>query len=105
MGLVQEPKYFAEAIRAAEWREDMKLELEAIEATDTWTVTSLPSHKHVKWVFKVKYNSNSTVERYRAKLVAKGYTQKFGIDYLDTLSPVAKMTTIRLVLAVAAARG
>lgn len=82
----------------------MRLELEPLEATNTWSVTPLPSHKHAigcKWVFNIKYNSNCTVERYKARLVAEGYTQQIVIDYFDTFSPVSKMTTNRLVMVVA----
>ena len=58
-----------------------------------------------RWVYKVKYNIDGSVNRYNAWLVAKGYTQQHDIDYDEMFMPVAKMTTIHVLLAVAAAKG
>lgn len=84
----------------------MNEELLALESNDTWTICSLPDGKHkigCKWVYKVKLNADGTLERYKARLVAKGYTQQEGVDFIDTFSPVAKMTTVKTLLSVSAA--
>ncbi len=71
-------------------------------------VGSLPKDKKVigcKWVYKVKHNVDEFVSRYKTRLVAKGYAQTYGIDYEETYSPIAKMITIRVIIAMAAAKG
>ncbi|KAK3016014.1 hypothetical protein RJ639_006738 [Escallonia herrerae] len=101
---VDEPKYFSQAVKYAHWRDAMAKEISALEANNTWTLVPLPSRKRAidsKWVYKVKFRPDGTVERYKARLVAKGYTQIEGLDFYETFAPVAKLVTVRCLLAIA----
>ena len=98
------PKNVEEASRVPKWRKAIEEEMRALEKNRTWEVTGLPKEKNTvgcKWVFTIKYNSNGTLERYKAQLVAKGFTQTFGIDYLQTFALVAKLNTIKALLSMA----
>ena len=102
-----EPTNFTQPKKFDEWLTAMNEELIALEITDTWSICSLPLGKHAigcHWVYKIKINPDGTIERYKARLVAKGYTQKEGEDFADTFSPVAKITTVKTLLAVSAVK-
>lgn len=102
-----EPQFFKDAVLIKEWCDAMNKEIEALVANHTWDLTDLPHGKkaiNCKWVYKLKFNSDGTLERYKARLVVMGNHQKEGTDYTDTFAPVAKMTTVRSLLSVAAAK-
>ncbi|GJW81119.1 ribonuclease H-like domain, reverse transcriptase, RNA-dependent DNA polymerase [Tanacetum coccineum] len=100
-----EPKNYKEASNDQKWIEAMKDELDSINRNNTWRLTSLPpGHKAIglKWVFKTKRDADGKIIKHKARLVAKGYIQEHGIDFEEVFAPVARMETIRLLLAIAA---
>ena len=87
------------------WKEAMVDEMASLHKNEAWDLVELPAGRKPigsKWVFKKKTNAEGKVEKYKARLVAKGYSQVPGIDFGDIFSPVAKVTSIRLLLSVAA---
>ncbi|GMI90697.1 cysteine-rich RLK (RECEPTOR-like protein kinase) 8 [Hibiscus trionum] len=105
--VLSEPRTYKQAIKFGCWKKAMEDEIRALEANKTWKLVKLSPDKTTigcKWVFKTKLKADGTLERYKARLIAKGYTQQAGVDSLDTFSSVAKITTIRVLLAVAASK-
>ena len=103
----KKPQSFSQAIQDPLWRVAMDKEIQALEKNHTWDVTSLPPGKSsisCKWVYKVKLNLDGSVERFKARLVAKGYTQREGLDFLETFSSVAKIVSMKVLLALIAAK-
>ncbi|KAM1300483.1 hypothetical protein PS1_011811 [Malus domestica] len=103
-----EPETYHEAVEDNAWKEAMDAEIETIEKNGTWELVERPADKPVigvKWVFKTKLNLDGSVQKHKARLVAKGYAQKPGIDYNETFAPVARLDTIRTLIALAAQKG
>jgi len=94
---VTEPKYYHEAIKDQRWRDAMAEEIRALEKNGTWVLQDLPPGKKpisCKWVYRVKYNSDDSIQRFKARLVIRGDHQVEGFDYNETFAPVAKMTSV-----------
>ncbi|RDY05308.1 Copia protein, partial [Mucuna pruriens] len=82
----------------------MKEEMKALEKNSTWKIVDRPKDKKVvgcRWIYTVKCKSDGTLERYKTRLVAKGYTQTYGIDYEETFAPVTKMNMVRVIFSLA----
>lgn len=89
------------------WTKAADEEIKSLKKLQTWQLTELPEGKQAigsKWIFKIKRDSECHVDKYKARLVAKGFTQEYGKDYDATFAPVAKQSTFRTLLTVAAAR-
>ena len=104
---VEEPKTFNQALinpRRENWLKAMNEELNAIEKNQTWTLVDLPDGRKAigcKWVFKLKRDEKGEIARFKARLVAQGFSQKYGVDYDEVFAPVARSTTLRVLLSFA----
>jgi hypothetical protein len=104
----EEPTCYQEAMEVSDsekWKEAMKEEMDSLERNGTWDLVELLKNRKIvgcKWVYKLKKGVDDKVERYKARLVEKGYSQKEGIDFHEIFSPVVKLVSIRIVLALVA---
>ncbi|KAL4326036.1 hypothetical protein GQ457_11G028190 [Hibiscus cannabinus] len=105
--LDEDPKTYEEAIRSINssfWISAINDELESIKSNHTWKFVDLPRGFRTisnKWVFRKKLRPDGSIQKYKARLVVKGFTKKFGIDFFDTYSPVTKISTIHALFALA----
>ena len=107
LAYLQEPQSFREASSNPLWQQAMKEELDALHNTGTWDLIDLPPGKSAigcKWIYKIKTRSDGTVDCYKARLVARGFTQEYGIDYEETFAPIARLSSVRTLIAISAAR-
>lgn len=106
-----EPATVNEAMSGSEkkqWKDAMKQEMDSIYSNDVWDLVSLPEGRKVvgnKWVFKKKLRADGTIERFKARLVAQGFSQQHGYDYDETFSPVIRFESVRTLIALAAQQG
>ncbi len=108
VAFLEEPQNIEEALtceNSKEWECAVREEYDSILTNNTWTLVPLPAGRKpisCKWVFKIKQGTNGEVERYKARLVARGFTQTYGVDYNKTFALVTKFTSIHCILALAA---
>ena len=103
-----EPTTTTQALKDPKWRRAMSDEYDSLIRNGTWElVPHAFSHNIVgcKWIFCIKRHSDGSIDRYKARLVTKGFHQRLGVDYHDTFSPVVKPTMVHLVLSLAVSRG
>lgn len=90
-------KHVSETLAYPKWKEAMVEEMQILERNSTWVLTTLPKGKHTvrcDWVFTLKHNLDATIHIYKARLIAKGFTLVYGVDYFKMFSPVAKLISI-----------
>jgi len=108
---VEEPKSYRQAKVSphwSDWKKAMDEELKSLEENDVWDVIPKPAGRKIvasRWVYKAKGNAQGEVERYNARLVAKGFSQILGQDYDEIFAPVVRYDSLRLLLAVSACKG
>ena len=104
--VIEEPKTPKPVLNSAhteEWMKAAESEFQSLTKMKTWQLVPRESRRNVvgnKWVFKMKRNSDDTISRFKARLVAQGFSQETGVDYDEVFSPVVKHTTIRVILAI-----
>nr|GEZ27152.1 zinc finger, CCHC-type [Tanacetum cinerariifolium] len=104
----EEPRNYKEVTQDKKWIEAMQIEINSINKNKTWKLATLPDNQKaigLKWVFKTKRDGNRKIINHKACLVAKGYVQEHGIDYNKVFAPIARMETVRLILALSAYHG
>jgi hypothetical protein len=103
-----EPSCHGEATGQQVWKDAMTEEYQSIMKNDVWDIVPRPKGKSIvtsKWIYKIKHAVDGSVEKYKARFVARGFSQVEGIDYVETFAPVARYTSIRTIISLAASMG
>ena len=107
----KEPRSIKEAISSPEklqWEKAMEVEMKSLKENEVWDLVELPKDRKAigsKWVYKVKTGADGSIERYKARLVAQGFSQKYGDDYDETFCPVVRLESLRALIALAVQLG
>jgi hypothetical protein len=102
------PSYYKEASSQLVWRDAMMEECQSIMKNDVWDIVLRPEEKFVvtsKWIYKIKHTTNGSIEKHKAIFVSRGFSQVEGIDYEDKFVHVARYTSIRTIISLAASMG
>jgi len=105
---IEEPRNFDEATKDKKWNHAMAEEIQSIEENKTWSLVEPDEGQKIiglKWVFKLKKDSEGRITKHKARLVAKGYVQQHGIDFEEVFAPVARMETVRIIMVLAVQEG
>jgi hypothetical protein len=106
--LDEEPTTFEKTAQKGQWKEAMAEEYQSIMKNEVWEIVPRPKEKSVvtsKWVYKIKHAADGSVDKYKARFVARGFSQKEGEDYDETFAPVARYTSIRAIISLVASMG
>jgi hypothetical protein len=100
-----DPSSFKEAMKSqhsSEWLDAMKDEMKSMSTNDVWDLVEIPKGAKIvgcKWIYKTKHDSKGNIERFKARLMVKGFMQREGIDYIETFSPVSSKDSFRIIMA------
>ena len=108
---IGEPSSVKQALNCAEykhWETAMQNEMNSLDKNNVWDLVELPKDRKpigCRWVFKLKYDSDGLIEKYKARLVAQGFSQQFGVDYDEIFSPVVRHESVRIIVALSVING
>ena len=103
-----EPSTFEESIKHREWKDDMNEEYQSIMKNGIWEIVPRPENKSIvtsKWIYKIKPAADGSIDEYKARFVARGFSQLEGIDYEEKFAPTTRYTTIQSLVSLVASMG